>query len=199
MHKKKSAVVHHRRWFSADCYLFPSQKVLPMYLLYLCIKKSQRSTIGDGSPLTACLRSLNYSLFRCTTHVPFVLVQNTSQRSYTIDDGRPAFAVLSIPFSDVLPMYLLYLCIKKSQRSTIGDGSPLTACLRRLKYSLLRCTTHVPFVLVQNTSQRSYTIDDGRPAFAVLCIPFSDVLPMYLLYLCKIQVSGRTPSTMVLR
>ena len=99
VHKKKSAV-NHRRWFSTDCYLFPSQKVLPMYLLYLCIKKKsavnhrrwfsadliipfsevlpmyllylcikkcQRSTIDDGSPLTACLRSLNYSLLRCTT------------------------------------------------------------------------------------------------------------------------------------
>ena len=44
---------------------------------------SQRaSTIGDGSPLT-----VNYSLLKCTTHVPFVLVQNTSQRSSTIDDG----------------------------------------------------------------------------------------------------------------
>jgi hypothetical protein len=34
-----------------------------------------------------------------------------------------------------------------------------------------------------------------RPAFAVLSIPFLDVLPMYLLYFCKIQVNGRTPST----
>ena len=33
-----------------------------------------------------------------------------------------------------------------------------------LSYSLLRCTTHVPFVLVQNTSQRPYTIDDGLPS-----------------------------------
>jgi hypothetical protein len=32
--------------------LFPSQIVLPMYLLYLCTKKSQRSTIDDGSPLS---------------------------------------------------------------------------------------------------------------------------------------------------
>ena len=124
-------------------------------------------------------------------------------------------------------MYLLYLCIKKSQRSsTIGDGSPLTVTYSLLKctthvpfvlvqntsqrastigdgspltvnYSLLKCTTHVPFVLVQNTSQRSSTIDDGL-ASAVSTIPFSDVLPMYLLYLCKTQVSGRQPSTTAL-
>jgi hypothetical protein len=55
------------------------------------------------------------------------------------------FAHLSIPFSDVLPMYLWYL----SKIQVNGRTPSTTACLRRLKYSLLRCTTHVPFVLVQ--------------------------------------------------
>ena len=174
MHKKKSAVVHHRRWFSADglpppSELFPSQMYYPCTF---CTCAKYKSAVVHHRRRPACLRRLNYSLLRCTTHVPFVLVQNTSQRSYTIDDGSPLTACLRrlnysllrctthVPFvlvhkkksavvhhrrwfsadcylfpsQKVLPMYLLYLCIKKSQRSyTIGDGSPLTVI-----YSLLR-------------------------------------------------------------
>ena len=73
---------------------------------------------------------------------------------------RPAFAVLSIPFSDVLPMYLLYLC--KIQVN--GRTPSTTVCLRRLNYSLFRCTTHVPFVLVQNTSQRFSPLVSSQPS-----------------------------------
>ena len=110
--KYKSAVVHHRRRPACLRRLNYSLLRCTTHVPFVLVQNtSQRSsTIDDGSPLTACLRRLNYSLLRCTTHVPFVLVQNTSQRSYTIDDGRPAFAVLCIPFSDILPMYLLYLC-----------------------------------------------------------------------------------------
>jgi len=55
--------------------------------------------------------------------------------------------------------------------------------LRSVKYALLRCTTHVPFVLVQNTSPRA-----SDPASAVLSTLFSDALPMYLLYFDNIQL-----------
>ena len=89
-------------------------------------------------------------------------------------------------------MYLLYLCIKKSQRSTIGDGSPLTVYLFPSQkvlpmYLLYLCKIQV----------------SGRQPSAMvlrwlLIIPFSNVLPMYLLYLCKTQVSGRQPSTTAL-
>jgi hypothetical protein len=157
-----------------------------MYLLYLCIKKSQRSTIGDGSPLTV-MYSLLRKYYPCTfctcakkksavnhrrwfsadclsipfsestAHVPFVLVH---KKKSAVNHRRWFSADCYVfPSQKVLPMYLLYLCIKKSQRSTIGDGSPLTVYL----------------------------------------FPSQKVLPMYLLYLCKIQVSGRQPSAMVLR
>ena len=133
-------------------YLFPSQKVLPMYLLYLCIKKSQRSTIGDGSPLTVM-----YSLLR--KYYPCTFCTCAKKKSAVNHQRWFSADCYVFPSQKVLPMYLLYLCIKKSQRSTIGDGSPLTVYL----------------------------------------FPSQKVLPMYLLYLCKIQVSGRQPSAMVLR
>jgi hypothetical protein len=116
---------------------------------------SQRaSTIGDGSPLT-----VNYSLLKCTTHVPFVLVQNTSQRSSTIDDG---LCLRSLNYSLLrCTTHVPFVLVQNtSQRaSTIGDGSPLT-----VNYSLLKCTTHVPFVLVQNTSQRFLPLVSSQPS-----------------------------------
>jgi hypothetical protein len=103
----------------------------------------------------ACLRRLKYSLLRWTTHVPFVLYVKYSTPA-SPHQQRPAFAALSIPFSDVQPMYLLYLC--KIQVN--GRTPSTTACLRRLKYSLLRCTTHVPFCTCakyKSTAVRSIT------------------------------------------
>jgi hypothetical protein len=45
---------------------------------------------GRTPSTTVCLRRLNYSLFRCTTHVPFVLVQNTSQRFSPLVSSQPS-------------------------------------------------------------------------------------------------------------
>ncbi|VVH58135.1 hypothetical protein BAZOLSSOX_2623 [uncultured Gammaproteobacteria bacterium] len=82
-------------------------------------------------------------------------------------------------------MYLLYLC--KIQVN--GRTPSTTACLRRLK--LFPSQMYYPCTFCTCVKYKSTAVHHRRrPAFAVLIIPFSDVLPMYLLYLCKIQVSG---------
>ena len=159
-----------------------------MYLLYLCKKKSQRSTIGDGSPLTV-MYSLLRKYYPCTfctcakkksavnhrrwfsadclsipfsestAHVPFVLVQNTSQRASTIGDGSPLTVNYSLlKCTTHVPFVLVQNTSQRS--STIDDG----LCLRSLNYTRLRCTTHVPFVLVQNTSQRFLPLVSSQPS-----------------------------------
>jgi hypothetical protein len=82
-------------------------------------------------------------------------------------------------------MYLLYLC--KIQVN--GRTPSTTACLRRLK--LFPSQMYYPCTFCTCVKYKSTAVHHRRrSAFAVLIIPFSDVLPMYLLYLCKIQVSG---------
>jgi hypothetical protein len=112
--KCKSTAVHHRRR--------PGRR---------------RQAVVDGvRPLTCIFHK--YKRYMGSTSEKGIL--KTAKAGTAVHHRRrPAFAVLSIPFSDVLPMYLLYLC--KIQVN--GRTPSTTACLRRLKYSLLRCTTHV--------------------------------------------------------
>jgi hypothetical protein len=185
-----------------------------MYLLYLC--KIQVN--GRTPSTTACLRRLKYSLLRCTTHVVHLRREYLRRQRQAVVDGvrpltcilhkykrymgstsekgiikkstavhhrrRPAFAVLSIPFSDVLPMYLLYLC----KMQVNGRTPSTTACLHKYK-RYMGSTSEKGIIKTAKAGRRRWcTAVD-------LSIPFSDVLPMYLLYLCKMQVNGRTPST----
>ncbi len=73
-----------------------------------------------------------YLLYFCKTQV--------SQRSSIIDDGSPLI---------LFPSQMYYPCtFCTCAKHKAVNGSPLIACLRSLHYTLLRCTTHVPFVLV---------------------------------------------------
>ncbi len=142
-----------------------------MYLLYLCkTQVSQRSSIIDdgsplilfpsqmyypctfctcakhksvnGSPLIACLRSLHYTLLRCTTHVPFVLVCKIQVSQWFSADSLP-------PQSSLYPSQMYYPCTfctcakhkSVSQRSsTIDDGSPLILFPSQMYYPCTFCT-----------------------------------------------------------
>ena len=140
------------------------------YPCTFCTCAKYKSAVVHHRRRPACLRRLNYSLLRCTTHVPFVLVQHHRRLNYSL-----LRCTTHVPF---------VLVQNTSQRSsTIDDGSPLTACLRRLNYSLLRCTTHVPFVLVH---KKKSAVVHHRRWFSADCylFPSQKVLPMYLLCLC---------------
>ena len=116
----------------------------------------KKSAVNHRRWFSADCLSIPFS--ESTAHVPFVLVQNTSQRASTIGDGSPLTVNYSLlKCTTHVPFVLVQSTSQRS--STIDDG----LCLRSLNYSLLRCTTHVPFVLVQNTSQRASTIGDGSP------------------------------------
>jgi hypothetical protein len=117
------------------------------------------------------------------------------------------FAVLIIPFSDVLPMYLLYLC--KIQVSgfhrwcprslpSYGSLSLLIAAVLPwvLPTHICCCCSSLFWGEQRRAGQGEAGVEvalegrAGQGEAGVEVIPFSDVLPMYLLYLCKIQVSG---------
>ena len=146
--KYKSAVVHHRRWFSADglpspSELFPSQMYYPCTF---CTCAKYKSAVVHHRRRPACLRRLNYSLLRCTTHVPFVLVQNTSQRSSTIDDGSPLTACLRrLNYSlrrctTHVPFVLVQNTSQRScPRSLPSYGSPLINAAPPALPSFLAC------------------------------------------------------------
>ena len=117
----------------------------------------KKSAVNHRRWFSADCLSIPFS--ESTAHVPFVLVQNTSQRASTIGDGSPLTVNYSLlKCTTHVPFVLVQNTSQRS--STIDDG----LCLRSLNYSLLRCTTHVPFVLVQNTSQRFSPLVSSQPS-----------------------------------
>jgi hypothetical protein len=113
---------------------------------------------------------------------------------------RPAFAVLIIPFSDVL---FFYAQVQKIHGQFFSEKGIITTAKAGHYHPLPQFTSGqtsaerrptYPFVLVHK--KKSTAVHHRRrPAFAVLIIPFSDVLPIPLPQFTSGQTSAERRPT----